>query len=133
IDRQTNFTTKSIVCAPVKTTKGEGIGVVQALNKRTGQFMLEDLDLLEAMATQASMALQNSQFIERMKKTSEEEMEFLPLVADITSSLDLSMLLRRVMSEATRMLKADRSTLFLHNEKTKDRKSTRLNSSHRCI
>jgi adenylate cyclase len=39
-------------------------------------------------------------------------------VADITSSLDLSVLLRRVMSEATRMLKADRSTLFLNNEKT---------------
>ena len=120
IDRQINFTTKSIVCAPVKTTRGEVIGVVQALNKRTGQFTLEDLDLLEAMATQASMALQTSQFIERMKKTRQQEMEFLNLVADITSSLDLSMLLRRVMSEATRMLRADRSTLFLHNEKTKE-------------
>jgi adenylate cyclase len=120
IDRQINFTTKSIVCAPVKTTRGEVIGVVQALNKRTGQFTLEDLDLLEAMATQASMALQSSQFIERMKKTRQQEMEFLNLVVDITSSLDLSMLLRRVMSEATRMLRADRSTLFLHNEKTKE-------------
>jgi adenylate cyclase len=120
IDRQTNFTTKSIACAPVKTTRSEVIGVVQALNKRTGQFTLEDLDLLEAMATQASMALQNSQFIEGMKKTRQQEMEFLNLVADITSSLDLSILLRRVMSEATRMLKADRSTLFLHNEKTKE-------------
>ncbi len=120
IDRQMNFTTKSIVCAPVKTTRGEVIGVVQALNKRTGQFTLEDLDLLEAMATQASMALQSSQFIERMKKTRQQEMEFLNLVVDITSSLDLSMLLRRVMSEATRMLRADRSTLFLHNEKTKE-------------
>src|SRR6266481_3725778 len=120
IDRQINFTTKSIVCAPVKTTRAEVIGVVQALNKRTGQFTLEDLDLLEAMATQASMALQSSQFIERMKKTRQQEMEFLNLVVDITSSLDLSMLLRRVMSEATRMLGADRSTLFLHNEKTKE-------------
>ncbi len=120
IDRQTNFTTKSMICAPVKTTRGEVIGVVQTLNRRTGQFTLEDLDLLEAMASQASMALQNSQFIERMKKTRQQEMEFLNLVADITSSLDLSMLLRRVMSEATRMLKADRSTLFLHNEKTKE-------------
>ena len=120
IDRQMNFTTKSIVCAPVKTTRGEVIGVVQALNKRTGQFTLEDLDLLEAMATQASMALQSSQFIERMKKTRQQEMEFFNLVVDITSSLDLSMLLRRVMSEATRMLRADRSTLFLHNEKTKE-------------
>jgi adenylate cyclase len=120
IDQQTNFQTKSILCAPVKTNRGEVIGVVQTLNKRRGLFTLEDLDLVEAMGMQASMALQSSQFIERMKTTRQQEMEFLNLVADITSSLDLSMLLRRVMSEATRMLKADRSTLFLHNEKTKE-------------
>ncbi len=120
IDRETAFTTRSILCAPVKTTRGLVIGVVQTLNKKAGSFTAEDLDLLEAMATQASIALQSSQFIERMQKTRAQEMEFLNLVADITSSLDISILLRRVMSEATRMLKADRSTLFLHNEKTKE-------------
>ena len=53
-------------------------------------------------------------------KTRKQEMEFLDLVADITSSLDLSVLLRRVMGEAARMLKADRSSLFLNNEKTNE-------------
>jgi adenylate cyclase len=120
IDRKTGFVTKSILCAPIKTARGEVIGVVQTLNKRAGRFTTEDLDLLAAMATQASVALQSSQFIEKMKKTRQQEMEFLDLVADITSSLDLSVLLRRVMSEATRMLKADRSTLFLNNEKTNE-------------
>lgn len=120
IDRKTGFVTKSILCAPIKTARGEVIGVVQTLNKRAGRFTTEDLDLLAAMAMQASVALQSSQFIEKMKKTRQQEMEFLDLVADITSSLDLSVLLRRVMSEATRMLKADRSTLFLNNEKTNE-------------
>ena len=120
IDRKTGFITKSILCVPIKTARGEIIGVVQTLNKREGRFNSEDLDVLEAMATQASVALQSSQFIEKMKKTRQQEMEFLDLVADITSSLDLSVLLRRVMSEATRMLKADRSTLFLNNEKTNE-------------
>ncbi len=120
VDRKTGFKTKSILCAPVKTARGEVIGVVQTLNKRGGAFNADDLALLEAMATQAASALQSGQFVERMKKTRQAEMEFLDLVADITSSLDLSVLLRRVMSEATRMLKADRSTLFLHNEKTKE-------------
>ena len=120
IDEMTGFTTKSILCAPVKTARGDVIGVAQTLNKRAGEFSAEDLALVEDMATQASVALQSSQFIERMKKTRQQEMEFLDLVTDITSSLDLSVLLRRVMSEATRMLKADRSTLFLHNDKTKE-------------
>src|SRR5205823_2373525 len=39
-------------------------------------------------------------------------------VSEITSELDLSSLLQRIMGEATRMLKADRSTLFLNDEKT---------------
>ncbi len=118
VDLKTGFKTTSILTAAIKTARGEIIGVVQTLNKREGRFDLADLELLEAMATQASVALQSTQFIERMKKTRQQEMEFLDVVADITSSIELSVLLRRVMSEATRMLKADRSTLFLHNDKT---------------
>ncbi len=120
VDEETGFKTTSVLCAPVKTARGEVIGVVQTLNKRGGRFTPDDLELLEAMALQAASALQSTQFIERMKKTRQQEMEFLDLVSDITSSLDLSVLLRRVMSEATRMLKADRSTLFLNNEKTNE-------------
>ncbi|MEI6108102.1 MAG: GAF domain-containing protein, partial [Opitutae bacterium] len=120
VDEKTGFRTKSILCAPIKTARGEVIGVVQTLNKRAGNFDAGDLALLEAMALQAASALQSTQYIERMMKTRQQEMEFLDLIADITSSLELSVLLRRVMSEATRMLKADRSTLFLNNEKTNE-------------
>jgi len=120
IDDKTGFRTRSILCAPIKTVRGEIIGVVQTLNRRSGRFTDDDLQLLEAMAQQAATALQSTQYIERMRKTRQQEMEFLDLIADITSSLELSVLLRRVMSEATRMLKADRSTLFLNNEKTNE-------------
>ena len=120
VDEQTGFTTKSILCAPVKTVKGEVIGVAQALNKRKGQFGEADMALLEAMTTQASIALQSVQFVERMKKTRVQEMEFLNVVSDLTSEIDLGTLLRKVMSEATRMLNAERSTLFLNDEKTNE-------------
>ena len=120
VDAVTGYETRSILCVPVVTPRGEIIGVVQTLNKRDGDFSNDDEALLSAMASQAASALQNTQFVERMKKTRQEEMEFLDLVADITSSLDLSVLLQRVMSEATRMLKADRSTLFLSDDKTNE-------------
>ena len=120
IDQKTGFTTKSILCAPVKTVKGEIIGCTQVLNKKKGQFTNSDLSLLEAMTSQASVALQSTQYVERMKKVREEEMEFLDMVADITSEIKLDTLLKRVMSEATRILKADRSTLFLSDEKTNE-------------
>ena len=119
VDEQTGYATRSLANAPVKNSRGEIIGVVQALNKKRGRFTEEDLELLGAMATQASMALQSSQFIERTKKTRQQEMEFLDLVSDITSSLELSVLLKRVIGEATKMLNAERSTLFLHDRKTR--------------
>ena len=118
VDEQTGFKTRSIVCAPVKTVKDETIGVIQVLNKKDGEFGKEDLHLLESMTTQAAVALQSTQFVERMKKTREKELEFLDVVADVTSELELGTLLKKVMAEATRMLGADRSTLFLNDEKT---------------
>jgi adenylate cyclase len=121
IDRQTGFETNSILCAPVRTVKGEIIGVAQGLNKKGGaRFTQEDLALLEAMTTQAAMALRGSQFIERMTKLRLTELEFLDVVADTTSEIDLRVLLQKVMREAVRMLNADRSTLFLNDEKTNE-------------
>lgn len=121
IDRQTGFETKSVLCAPIRTVKGEIIGVAQALNKREGaRFTRDDLALLEAMTTQAAIALQSNQFVERMRRSRATELEFLDVVTDVTSEIDLTALLQKVMGEATRMLNADRSTLFLNDEKTNE-------------
>ena len=118
IDEQTGYVTKNIVCAPVRTVRGDIIGVVQILNKKKGRFTKEDLEIVEAITLQAAVSLQNAQGLEEMDKTREKEMEFLDIVSDVTAEIDLGSLLQRVMVEATRMLDADRSTLFLNDEKT---------------
>ena len=120
VDEQTGFKTRNILCVPIKTVKGETIGVAQTLNKQKGRFTKDDLDLLENITTQAAVALQSTQFVERVKKTRQQEMEFLDVVSDVTSEIDLGALLQKVMGEATRMLNADRSTLFLNDEKTSE-------------
>ncbi len=120
VDEQTGFITKALLCAPVRTIKGELIGVVQALNKIDGAFAEADLRLLEAMATQAAISLQAAQYIEHTELARKQELKFLEIVSDITSEIDLNVLLQKVMNEATRMLKADRSTLFLNDEKTNE-------------
>ncbi|OHC74040.1 MAG: guanylate cyclase [Rhodospirillales bacterium RIFCSPLOWO2_12_FULL_58_28] len=118
VDQQTGFETRQVLCAPIRTAKGDIIGVAQALNKKEGKYTEDDLALLEAMTTQAAVALQSTQYVEKMRKSRETELEFLDIVSDVTSEIDLSALLQRVMGEATRMLKADRSTLFLNDNKT---------------
>lgn len=68
VDLQTGFKTKSILCAPIRTARGEIIGVAQTLNKIEGAYTDADLLLLEAMATQAALTLQSSISFERMKR-----------------------------------------------------------------
>lgn len=118
IDEQTGFITRSILCVPIRTAKGEIIGVAQVLNKKKGNFNKGDTRLLVAMTTQGTLALQSAQFIERMKAIRKQELEFLDIVSEVTSDIKIGSLLQKVMGEATRMLNAERSTLFLNDEKT---------------
>ena len=120
IDEQTGFVTRNVVCVPIRTVKGEIIGVAQALNKRKGEFTQQDLEILAAMTTQGTAAVQGAVFIERMKALRKQEMEFVEIVSEVTADIKLGSLLQRVMGEATRLLNAERSTLFLNDEKTQE-------------
>ena len=118
VDEQTGFITRNILCVPIKTVKGEVIGVAQTLNRKTGKFTKQDLYLLEAMTSQGTLALQSAQYIERMQAIRRQEMEFIDVVSEVTADIKLGSLLKKVMGEATRLLSAERSTLFLNDEKT---------------
>ncbi len=120
VDEITGFVTRNILCAPIRNARSEVIGVAQALNKVDGDFTGSDLGLLEAMSLQASIALQTTALVERTQKTRAQELEFLDVVAEVTSEIDLAALLGKVMSVATRMLNAERSTLFLNDDKSRE-------------
>jgi adenylate cyclase len=118
VDEQTGYATKSLVCAPIKNAKGETIGVAEMLNKLDGTFDTNDLALLEGMTSECAISLEALQRLERMSHERRREVDFLNLVSDLTSELELTTLLSRVVSEASRLLDCDRTTLFLNDEKT---------------
>jgi len=120
IDEETGFDTKNILAVPVRTMAGQVIGVLQALNKNKGRFTREDLALLETLSSQASVTLAGTQQVERIRKKRAQEMEFLDTVATITAEVDLNKLLQNVVGEITRMLDADRSTIFINDPKTSE-------------
>ena len=118
IDEHTGYTTRNIVCVPVRTARGQVIGVLQALNKQDDRFDEHDLHLLLELTAHAAYALDSMVELERIKKLRQHEVEFLEVISDISSDINIESLLEKVMSEATRMLDAERSTLFLNDEKT---------------
>ena len=109
IDSETGYLTKTVLCVPLRTAKGDIIGIAQSLNKAGGFFTAHDQALLEGIAAQSIPVLRSSQTVEQMQKARAQELAFLDIVADITSQIDLDQLLQRVMTEATRMLGAERS------------------------
>lgn len=117
-DEKTGFKTRSMICTPVRNAREEVVGVSQVLNKINGTFTENDLRIVDDITTQCANALLSMQMVEKSNADRAREMEFLQLVSNITSELDLSTLLNTVMLEASRMLDADRSTLFLNDEKS---------------
>ena len=65
VDKRTGFTTKSILCTPIKTATGATLGVAQAMNRKKGVFDNDDLLLLSAMTNQVSVFIQSDLFVEK--------------------------------------------------------------------
>ncbi len=120
VDIRTGFRTKSILCTPLRTVSGKKIGVSQLLNKIDGKFNEEDLELLEAMTAQAAIAIQSHVALEQMEANRQKEKEFMELVGEISSELELSSLLSKIIATITTMLEAERSSLFINDEKTNE-------------
>ncbi|MFL5457005.1 MAG: HD domain-containing phosphohydrolase [Myxococcales bacterium] len=61
VDRETGYRTKSILCVPMRSLEGEVVGVLQALNKVSGEpFTVEDEELLSTLGGQAAVAVNNA-------------------------------------------------------------------------
>ena len=67
LDFQQEFTTRSMICVPLKTPKGL-IGVLYALNKRKGKFTLKESRLLEILSSTIAIAIENAKLYGEIKQ-----------------------------------------------------------------
>ena len=116
IDQETGYTTSTLLATPIRV-RGTILGVLEMINCQRGEFTTRDLRLLEAVTMHTAATLGSMQLVERMKASRAQEMQFLDLVSDVTSELDLGAMLTKIVGEAARILSADRATLFLNDEK----------------
>lgn len=72
VDAQTKFKTRSVICVPLKV-RNQIIGVVQVLNKISGQsFSKSEIKFLEALASQAAIAIENANLYEHLEERAEQ-------------------------------------------------------------
>ena len=65
-DSESGFVTRNVMCAPV-THRGRTLGVLQAVNKRAGDFEDRDLDLLAALSNQVAVAMENARLYKELE------------------------------------------------------------------
>lgn len=69
VDFRTHFTTRNMICVPVKSRE-RIIGVLQALNRHADRpFNVEDQRLFESLARQVGIAIENARLYEEVKET----------------------------------------------------------------
>jgi len=115
IDEKTGYVTRDILCVPIKNKTGDVIGITQALNKRDGAFDPDDQRLLEALSLQASAALGNAQLHENLERVQRDEALLLEVGSAIASEIHINPLLEMIVDAATRLLDAERGSLFLYD------------------
>jgi len=83
IDRKTGYRTHSMLTVPMKNKDGEIIGVFQILNKAKGEFSPYDEELLLAIASQASISVENALLIEAKRRMFESLLNVLADTIDM--------------------------------------------------
>lgn len=128
VDTRSGYRTRSILCAPMRNSKGDIVGVLQVLNKKDGgPFTSDDEELLVALATQAAMSIENSklyhsvvaknvELVEARDKLQQRTNE-LNLLYEIeklmSADLDLDELLRQILLQAMDTLGAEAGSIAL--------------------
>jgi GAF domain-containing protein len=134
-DLFTGYRTKSMLAAPLKNHMGRTIGVIQVLNKTTGEeFTAEDEAILSALSTQAAVAIDNSRlFLSLIQKnhqllSTKEKLERRVADLQLLNELERAMaraesledLARAALSALARACQAQGATLLLGEEDTGD-------------
>jgi signal transduction histidine kinase len=71
VGEQIKFSPRSLLGVPMRI-RNRVTGVLEALNKHSGEFTQADIDLLSIVASQAAIAIQNARLIQALQKAYDE-------------------------------------------------------------
>lgn len=71
-DISKNFTTKNIICVPLKNSHEQLIGVLQAINRCDGDFTERDIPVFEALAGHVALAIERCRELQDVQKKLEK-------------------------------------------------------------
>ena len=101
-DERFGYRSRNILCLPIRNNRGEVLGVLQLINKKTGAFGQEDIDILQTLSVHMALALENAQRHKELlaRQRIEKEMalarniqrSLLPLAPPVVPGYDIAVL-----------------------------------------
>jgi two-component sensor histidine kinase len=71
-DISEDFTTENILCVPLRNSHKKVIGVLQAINRRDGDFTDRDIPVFEALADHVALAIERTRELQEVQNKLEE-------------------------------------------------------------
>jgi GAF domain-containing protein len=112
VDHLTGLTTRSLVAVPLMY-KRRVVGVIESVNKARGTFDQHDVELLEALASSAAIAIENAQLHAETEWRAEQSAMLYDLDRAVTASLRRSDVYYAFSRHAARLLAYDRMSIAL--------------------
>jgi signal transduction protein with GAF and PtsI domain len=96
------------------------IGVLVVESAETDAFADEDLEILEAAALQASIAIGRARLLETERRRADERKALLDTVAQLSGDLELSRVLESVLERAVTLLRVTGGEVAIYEEETQE-------------
>lgn len=68
LDAQTEFMTRSMIAVPL-SCRGNPLGVLEVINKRSGEFSESDLEVVTALGNHIAIAIENARLYARLRRS----------------------------------------------------------------
>ncbi len=105
---------KSIISIPL-IAKGQMIGVIEAINKNNGEFSESDLAILEGLANQIAVAIDNANLYREAQRELLEKNLLIEISEKLSSTLSLNELLETIVDSLKQSVEFDSGGVFIIN------------------
>mmetsp|Transcript_353 Transcript_353/g.844 ORF Transcript_353/g.844 Transcript_353/m.844 type:complete len:475 (+) Transcript_353:129-1553(+) len=112
-DKATGYRTTTILCVPIRAPDNTIVGVLQAINKKDAIFGPTDENVINMLATQAGIALQNANLFKNSEVARDKFRSLLDIIRAMQGEMGVNSLIFTITQRTTRVVDADRCTLFL--------------------
>jgi signal transduction protein with GAF and PtsI domain len=112
-DQATGYHTTTILCMAISNNDGKIVGVLQAINKKDGQFGIVDEEVMSMLSMQAAIALQNATLFKHAEKQSEKFRALLDMIRAMQGEMGVNSLIFTITQRTPKIIDADRCTLYL--------------------